>query len=201
MALTRKLLKSFSLEESVIDSIIEAHAETVDALKKERDEAKARADHADELDKQLKEANDKLAKAGDSAKIRKDFDDYKAGIEAEKTAAQRKSAARSLLKEKVGIQRESALDLILNAEKLDGYEFAPDGTFKNPDAFVDAMKNKHAEWIGEVTTTGVPPVNPPTGGGKTKMSREEIFKKDDKGRYVLSTSERQKAIAENLLQN
>lgn len=198
MALTRKLLKSFSLEESVIDSIIEAHAETVDALKKERDEAKARADHSDELEKQLKEANEKLAKAGDSAKIQKEFDDYKAGIEAEKTAAKRKSAARSLLKEKVGIQRESALDLILNAEKLDGYEFAEDGTFKNPDAFVDAMKTKHAEWIGVASTSGVPPVNPPSGGTNAKMTRAEIFRKDEKGRYVLSTADRQKAIAENL---
>lgn len=191
MALTRKLLKSFSLEESVIDSIIEAHAETVDALKKERDEAKARADQANELDRQLKEANEKLAKAGDSAKIQKDFDDYKAGIEAEKTAAKRKSAARSLLKEKVGIQRESALDLILNAEKLDGYEFAEDGTFKNPDAFVDAMKTKHAEWIGEVTTTGVPHVNPPAGGANSTMTKEQIM-------AIKDPVERRAAIASNL---
>lgn len=198
MALTRKLLKSFGLEESVIDSIIEAHAETVDALKKERDDARARADHADELDRQLKEANEKLTKAGDSAKIQEEFDNYKAGIEAEKAAAARKAAARVLLKDKVGIKRESALDLILSAEKLDDYEFSADGTFKDPDAFVQAMKGKHAEWIGEVSITGVPSVNPPAGGGKTKMTREEIYKKDDKGRYVLSTAERQKALAENL---
>ena len=29
------------------------------------------------------------------------------------------------------------------------------------------------------------------------MTRAEIYKKDDKGRYVMSTSERQKALAEN----
>lgn len=30
------------------------------------------------------------------------------------------------------------------------------------------------------------------------MTREDIFKKDDKGRYVLDAAERQKAIAANL---
>ena len=30
------------------------------------------------------------------------------------------------------------------------------------------------------------------------MSREEIYKKDDKGRYLLSTAERQKALAESM---
>lgn len=189
MALTRKLLKSFSLEESAIDSIIEAHAETVDALKKERDEAKARADQANELDRQLKEANEKLAKAGDSAKIQKDFDDYKAGIEAEKTAAATRAHARELLENDVGIKRKSALDLILAAENLDGYEKDENGRIKDPAAFTTAMKTKHAEWIGEATTTGTPPTTPPSG--KNKMTREEIEK-------IVDGDERRAAILQNM---
>ena len=34
--------------------------------------------------------------------------------------------------------------------------------------------------------------------GKAKLTREDIFKKDDKGRYVMSTEERQKALAEKV---
>ena len=30
-----------------------------------------------------------------------------------------------------------------------------------------------------------------------KLTKADIYKKDDKGRYVMSTAERQKAIAEN----
>ena len=164
MALTRKLLKSFNLDDSVIDSIIEAHTETVDALKKQRDDAQAEAGKVKELTNQLNDANDKLSKAGDAAKIQKDFDDYKAGIEAEKTAGKVRSAFRSLLKDQVGIKRESALDLIMAAEKLDGYALDEKDGLKDSDTIVQTMKQKHAEWIGEVITKGVPPANPPAGG-------------------------------------
>lgn len=198
MALTRKLLKSFNLEESVIDSIIEAHTESIDALKKQRDDALAEAAKVEALTRDLHEANDKLSKAGDAAKVQKELDDLKASVAAEKTAAATRAHARSLLKNDVGIKRESALDLILAAEKLDAYERDENGQIKDPAAFVNAMKEKHAEWIGEVITRGVPPLNPLSGGGNAKMTREDIFKKDEKGRYVLSTAERQKAIAENI---
>ena len=40
MALTRKMLKAMGIEDEKIDQIIEAHTETVDALKVERDQYK-----------------------------------------------------------------------------------------------------------------------------------------------------------------
>lgn len=166
MALTRKLLKSFGLNDEVIDSIIEAHTESTDALKKQRDDALAEAAKVDELTKQLEAANDKLAHAGDAAKVQKDFDDYKAGIEAEKKSAQTRTALRELLKNAVGIKRESALDLIIAAEKLDTYELDENGLLKGADDITAAMKTKHAEWVTETVTDGVPPVNPPSGGNE-----------------------------------
>lgn len=198
MALTRKLLKSFGLEESVIDSIIEAHTESTDALKKQRDDALAEANKAADLTRQLNEANDKLAKAGDAARIQKELDDYKAEVAAEKTAADKRTAMRELLKNKVGIQRESALDLILAAEKLDGYELDENGQFRDAAGIESAMKQKHADWIGQIDTKGVPTITPPAGGSAGKMTREEIYRKDDRGRYVLSTAERQKALVESM---
>ena len=49
--------------------------------------------------------------------------------------------------------------------------------------------------VSTTQTKGANPATPPanTGGVKT---REDIYKKDDKGRYVMSTSERQSALAE-----
>ena len=169
MALTRKLLKNLGLTDEVIDSIIEAHTESTDALKKQRDDALAEAAKVDELTKQLEEANDKLAHAGDAAKVQKDFDDYKAGIEAEKRGAKTREALRDLLKNSVGIKRDSALDLILAAEKLDGYKLDENGGLKDAENIANSMKQKHSEWIGEVFTTGVLPMNPPSGGTKTDV--------------------------------
>lgn len=44
MALTRKLLRSMGIEDEKIDQIIDAHTETVNALKDERDGLKDAAD-------------------------------------------------------------------------------------------------------------------------------------------------------------
>ena len=190
MALTRKLLKSFGLDAAVIDSIIEAHTESTDALKKQRDDAIAEAAKVDELTKELNEAKDQLSKAGDAAKFQRDFDDYKAGIEAEKKGAKTRDALRSLLKDTVGIKRDSALDLIMAAEKLDSYELDENGGLKDAENIANTMKQKHAEWIGEVSTTGVPPMNPPSGGA-AKMTREQIEKISD-------GAERRAAILQNM---
>ena len=49
MALTRKLLSALGIEADKIEQIIDAHTETVEALKKERDEFKAKAADLDEV--------------------------------------------------------------------------------------------------------------------------------------------------------
>lgn len=201
MALPRKQLQE-KLEnltpenlKETMQWILDAHTTSLEAIQEERDSLKEKAAAADQLKQQLETLQQT---SGDAAKIRKELDALKTSVAAEKTAAAAMAHARSLLKNDVGIKRESALELILAAEKLDGYEKDENGQLKDPAAFVNAMKGKYAEWIGEVSTHGVPPMSPPSGGGDVRMTREEIFKKDEKGRYVLSTPERQKAIAENL---
>lgn len=171
MALTRNFLKSMGLTDEQVNAIIENHTDTVEGLKKERDGYKAEAEKVEGLTTQLSEANDKLAKAGDSAKIQKEFDDYKAGIEAEKTTAKKRSAMDALLKDKVGIARESARKLILDAMDMTAYELGDNNQFKDADTITTKMKEKHAEWIGEVKTEGVKPLNPPTG----KSEPEDAF--------------------------
>ena len=53
MALTRKYLKALGIEDEKIEQIIEAHTETVDGLKNERDGFKASADKLAEVQKEL----------------------------------------------------------------------------------------------------------------------------------------------------
>lgn len=74
MALTRKLLKGMGLTEEQVETIIDAHTETVDGIKKERDTYKADALKLPTVEEELST----LKAAGD--------DGYKAKYEAEKQA-------------------------------------------------------------------------------------------------------------------
>ena len=188
MALTRKLLKSLGLEESHIDTIIDAHTETVDALKKERDTHKAEADKVAELTRQLNEANEKLSKAGDSAKVQAEFDAYKAGVEKEKTAARKGDALNALL-EKAGIARPAFRDLIRKGYDMDKLELLEDGSAKDADKMVEAIRSDYADFVGTVETKGTDPKFPPTGGGGSKKTWDEISQIEDR-------AERRAAIAE-----
>ena len=194
MALERKFLEEMGLTEVQVQAIIDRHVETVKGLIARAETAEKAAENTpavtkerDDLKKQLEE----LQKAGgDAAKIQKDFDDYKTAVEAEKTAAKKRTAMRALLKDSVGIKREKALDLIMAAEKLDGYKLGENDQFKDADSIIKAMKEKHADWIGEEQTDGVPSTNPPSGGNAT-MTKDEIMKISD-------PVERRQAIAKNL---
>lgn len=175
MALTRKLLKSLGLEEAAIDTIIDAHAETVDALKKERDGYKEAADKVDSLIKERDEALQKLGNAGDAAKVQAEFDAYKKQIADEKTYAQKQQAYIDLLK-KSGILRESTQKLILKATDLSKEEMGENG-FTNETALLESIKTNYGEYIATTETRGVPTVNPPSGGSgaAAKMTKEEIM--------------------------
>ena len=67
LALTRKFLTALNIDADKIDEIITAHSETVDALKKERDDFKAEAEanseakaSAEKLQKQVDELLNRL---------------------------------------------------------------------------------------------------------------------------------------------
>ena len=53
MALTRKSLKAMGLTDEQVDSIVEMHTETIDALKKERDDLREKAGQYDTVKKEL----------------------------------------------------------------------------------------------------------------------------------------------------
>lgn len=189
MALTRKLLKSLGLEDEKIESIIEAHGETVEGLKQKLEKAEADAAKVAELTTQLNDANEKLAKSGDAAKVQADFDAYKEEIAKEKAIASKRAAADALLKE-AGYARESVRALILRTIDLDKWEADDKGGIKDADAFKQSIKADYADLVSTTQTTGTPPANPPTGG-KVTMTKAEIGK-------ITDPAERRAAIAANL---
>lgn len=187
------------LTDEQVDTIIEAHTDTVDGLKDQIATYKADAEKLPGVQKELDDLKKEDADGGYKAKYEKehkDFQDYKTGIEAKESAAAKEKAARAYFESK-GIPAESMALVIRGAKaEIDGLTL--DGeTIKDTAALDGLLSGDYKGLIGKTTTKGTETQTPPsTTGGAT--SRAEIYKKDDKGRYMLSTAERQAAIAASL---
>lgn len=102
MALTRKLLKGMGLTDEQVDTIIEAHTDTVDGLKADVSKYKSDAEKLPGVQKQL----DDLKAAGDGGykekyeKEHSDFEAYKSGITAKESKAAKEKAVRAYFESK-----------------------------------------------------------------------------------------------------
>ena len=102
MALTRKMLKAMGIEEEKIDQIIDAHAETVDGLKADLEKYKG---DAEKLPGVQRELNDLKAKGDDGWKekhdtVKREYDEYKAGITAKEARAAKETAVKAYFESK-----------------------------------------------------------------------------------------------------
>ena len=182
MSLTRKMLKAMGIDEEKIDQIIEAHAETTDALKADRDKYKADAEKLADVQNKLDKANETIAKNGDGEvvpksdydKIKKEYDDYKAGIDAEKTHSAKETAYRELLKA-AGVS-DKRISAVVKVTDIDGIELDKDGKIKDADERTNNIKTEWADFIETTTTHGAKTANPPANNGKGNgKTKEEIM--------------------------
>lgn len=199
MSLTRKMLKAMNIEEEKIDQIIEAHTETVDGFKEKLNDYKDKAEKYDGVKKEL----DELKEGGDDwqkkyEKEHSDFEAYKTDVTAKETKRTKEHAIREFYKG-VGVS-EKRLDAVLKVTNLDDFELDKDGKIKDADKHTETAKSEWADFIETTTTRGADTATPPANNSGAKMTKADIYKKDDKGRYVLSTEERQKALIENQIQ-
>ena len=181
MALTRKMLKAMGIEEEKIDQIIEAHTETVDALKADRDSYK---NDASKL-KKVQEELDELKAKGDDGwkekhdKLKGEFDKYKGDIEAKETKAKVNNAVRSYLESKsiTGDNLELAMmacESIIASAELDGDKL------KDTTSLDTLVDSKFKRLVSTTTKKGAKTATPPGGqGGATVKTKEEIMKIKD----------------------
>lgn len=170
MAVTRKLLRALGIEDEKADQILEAHTETVNEIKAERDRYKEDAEKLPGVQKELddlKEAAEQNAQNPYKAQyeaVKKQFDDYKADVAAKQVKASKQTAYRKLLKEQ-GIS-DKFIDPIMNVTSVDDLELDDKGQFKNAE---DLKKSITEQWEGfavKEETHGAQSYNPPgTGGG------------------------------------
>jgi DNA-binding transcriptional MerR regulator len=196
MALTRKFLSALGIEADKIDEIISAHTETVDGLKEQLKQAKEAADKLPKVQEQLDSLKDAAKNSGDYAKLKDEFDKYKAQVAEEKTLTAKKAVLSKIAKD-AGLS-EAGIAKVLKYTDFASVELDEKGEAKDGKALLKSLKEEWPEYIQTVQTNGVKTPTPPANdGGKAKLTRADIFKKDDHGRYVMSTEERQKALAEN----
>lgn len=174
MALKREFLKAMGLDEEKISAIIENHTDTVNALKKERDDYKATAESAGEVAKERDALKEQLAKAGDAAKVKADFDAYKQQVEADKLKALNVNDLKEIARE-AGIQRASFIDMISRDFDMGRMQRGEDGKLSNRDELLTAVKEGYPDFLSTTTEQGTDPAAPPTGGAKI-YTREEIKK-------------------------
>lgn len=173
MALTRSMLKAMGLTEEQVTSIIEGHTDSINALTKERDDARASAAKIEDLTRERDEYKSKAEKAGDAAKVQADFDAYKAQIEGEKTNAAKTAAVRAALRS-AGVNRDEFADLLMGKVDLAKVELDGD-KLKDSASLIDPLKTSYSGCFGEVKEQGTDKTTPPAGGGKEKDAFEKGF--------------------------
>ena len=206
MSITRKMLKGMGLSEEQQDTILEAHGEQADRLRAELKQAQEEAGRAGQLEQRVNELESQLEAAKKDGwkdkhdALKKEFEDYKKGVTAKEAKAAKEAAARVYYESK-GITGKS-LDIAMRGSgaEIAALELGEDGKIKDAAALEALVKGDFSGLVSTTTTTGANTANPPAvSGGKKSM--DEIYKKDDKGRYVYSAAERQQALAESMAQN
>lgn len=206
MALTkaqvREILSAAGVDaehmKDAVDKIIDGHLASVDALREDVSKYKTEAEQLGGVQKELDELK-KLDGAGWKAKAEgweKKYNDLVSANTAKETKAAKESAARAYYESK-GITGKS-LDIAMRGSGAEIEALELDGDkIKDTTALDTLVKGDFADLVSATTTKGANTATPPANsvGGMTKA---DIYKKDDKGRYVMDTTERQAALAKML---
>lgn len=189
----RKIFEDAGMDippKDVLGQICDLHTEALDGMN----------DTIKDLNKKLSEA--KNADDGYKTKYEKEheaFEAYKSEQSAKETKAAKSKAYREMLRE-IGID-EKRLDAVMKASapSVDGIELDSDGKIKDAAKHKTAAKTEWADFIVSTNTKGANTANPPANGGKTTMTRADIYKTDEHGRFVMNASERQEALSQLLI--
>ena len=181
MALTQKMLQAMDIPEEKIDQIIEAHRETVNGLKSDRDKYKEAADKLPDVEKQLADANAKLEKmqSGDWENkyntLKGEYDTYKSDTEKKATQAKKEAAYRKLLKD-AGVS-DSRIDTVIKVSgtAIDGLKFDKDGAVEDAEKLTGNIKKEWADFIQTTSVKGADVSTPPANnGGKTDSGAKRV---------------------------
>lgn len=181
MTLTRKMLKAMGIEEDKADQIIEAHMETVDQLKAERDGLKESAAKVEELEGTVSDLQEKLRVAGgDEWKVKyedehKALEDLKASVAKDAENARKRDLYKALLKE-CGIEDARYIESILNVTDVDGIDLDGD-SIKDADGIRKDVEDRFGAFVARKGTDPAKVATPPVGTGGVAGANPEVLKR------------------------
>lgn len=177
MSLTRKLLKGMGLTDEQVDTIIEAHTDTVDGLKEQVKTYKADAEKLPNVQKEL----DDLKSAGDGGweekakDFEKKYNDLVAENKNKETKAAKESAAKAFFESK-GITGNS-LEIAMRGSSAEIAALDLDGEKIKDSSALDALVNGTFKALVSTTTTkGANIPNPPITTTNKAYSADDIRK-------------------------
>ncbi len=161
----------------------------LEKAERERDTYKAKAP---------KEGEETVLKS-EYDKLKKEYDDYKADNDGKELLRKKQSAYRDLAKGVEGLS-ETGIEKAVKYADYSKIELDKDGKIVDADKHTEFIKSEWGSYTKQTNTQFGKVENPPANDGGKKMTKEEIYAKDENGRYKLSTSERQKKLVENQIQ-
>ena len=170
MALSRKFLAAMDIPSEKIEEIINAHTETVEALKEDRDKYKADADKLQATEKELAKANDELEKfkSGDWENkyntIKGEYDTFKKDTESKAAKSAKENAYKQLLID-AGIS-DKRISTILKVSDLESIKLDKDGKIEDAEKLTESVKTEWADFIQTKHEEGAGTATPPGNDGK-----------------------------------
>lgn len=193
MAFTRSTIRNLAKESGVEipkeleDALVTEHLNARNAYAEEQVKA--------ELEKQPAAKVENVKDSEEYKALKAEFDNYKADVTARETKAAKESAYRAILKD--ANLSEKGIEKAVKYAEWDKIELGEDGKLKGANEHIKAAREEWAEYVTTTTTTGARTSTPPVNTGGAKLTKAEIYARDEHGRYKLSTAERQKALTEN----
>ena len=180
--------------DEIENALIALHLGVVDPLKDDLDKAKAEQAELDKLKAELEEAKKDAVFKEKYEKEHNDFEDYKKTILQKEQGAVKEKAVRAYFESK-GISGAN-LEIAMRGSSQEVARVEMDGDkIKDTKAFDELINGTFKGLVSTNGMAGANPANPPSNTGGGKMSREEIYKKDDKGKYVYDATARREALA------
>lgn len=200
-AALRKIFEGAEIEvpKDVLGQICDLHTSSMDGLPETIKELKGKLKVAEQERDAAKakvpvDGEETISKA-EYDKLKGDFDTYKKDVEAKETHSKKVEAYKAILKD--ANLSEKGIEKAIKYAEWDKIELEADGKLKGASDHIKAAKEEWAEYVTTTTTTGAKTSTPPANSGGAKLTKAEIYARDEHGRYKLSTAERQKALAEN----
>ena len=200
-AALRKIFEGAEIEvpKDVLGQICDLHTSSMDGLPETIKELKGKLKVAEQERDAAKakvpvDGEETISKA-EYDKLKGEFDNYKKDVEAKETKAAKEAAYRAILKD--ANLSEKGIEKAVKYAEWDKIELGEDGKLKGANDHIKAAREEWAEYVTTTTTTGAKTSTPPANNGGAKLTKAEIYARDEHGRYKLSTAERQKALAEN----